>query len=119
MNRTDEELRCPAAPVRALLAGKWSAAVLLHLPPDTPLRFNELWRTIPRISEKVLAETLDRLERDGFVRRVCYPEVPPRVEYRTTELAESLRPLLEALRDWGRDHLDAIRRSRAEHRRER
>ena len=112
MHKKLDETYCPAAAVQAWFADKWAMAVLVQLHEGGPRRFGELWRSIPRVSEKVLAATLDRLERDGLVTRTSYPEVPPRVEYAATTLAASLYPHLAALLQWGRDHLGEIRRNR-------
>lgn len=112
MHKKLDETYCPAAAVQAWFADKWAMPVLMQLHEGGPLRFGALWRSIPTVSEKVLAATLDRLERDGLVSRTSYPEVPPRVEYAATALAASLYPHLAALRQWSRDHRDEIRRSR-------
>ncbi len=81
---------------------KWSIFVMLALSmlPGERARFSELNRTIPTISQKMLASTLRHLERDGLVKREIFPEVPPRVEYELTSMGQSLLPALQGLVDW-------------------
>ena len=73
-------------------------------------RFNELRRLMPEISHKVLAATLRNLEREGLIGRTVYPEVPPRVEYYISSHGETMHPLIQAVREWGRKHLEWKRR---------
>lgn len=84
-----------------LFANKWTMVVLYRLHEGGAMRFNEIYRTIPSISEKVLAQTLDRLHESGLISRTVYPEAPPRVVYGIAELGRSLYPLLEKLMQWG------------------
>lgn len=75
---------------------------------NRPVRFKELQREIPDISQKMLTVTLRTLEEDGYVTRTIYPEVPPRVEYALTERAKSLLPHLNALIAWAVENMNAI-----------
>lgn len=84
-----------------LVGGKWKTIVLWYLRKDKK-RFSELRKLIPGITEKMLSLQLRQLERDGFVARTVYPEVPPRVEYALTPLGRTLLPLLEEIARWGR-----------------
>jgi len=84
-----------------LVGGKWKTIVLWYLRKDK-LRFSELRRLIPGITEKMLSMQLRQLEQDGFVSRTVYPEVPPRVEYALTPHGRTLLPLLEEIAAWGR-----------------
>ena len=97
----------PAAAAEAfeLLEGRWKLVIIHHLfggdggkPPI--MRFSELERAIPTVSQKMLIQQLRSLERDGIVRRTIHPQVPPKVEYQLTKLGEALRPTLRALLDW-------------------
>ena len=72
------------------------------------MRFKELQREIPDISQKMLTVTLRTLEEDGYVTRTIYPEVPPRVEYALTARAKSLLPHINALIGWALENMDAI-----------
>lgn len=104
MKKLDYEY-CEAAVLTEWMGDKWALVLLTKLHESGPMRYGELFRAIPRVSERVLAATLRKLERDGLVSREVFAEVPPRVEYATTELAASLYPTLAKLRDWGREHL--------------
>jgi DNA-binding HxlR family transcriptional regulator len=95
---------CPLTAALNAIGGKWSMICLYWLESGTR-RFNELQRLMPDISHKVLTETLRNLEQEGLVTRTDFAEVPPRVEYRISPYGESVRPLIEAVRLWGRAHL--------------
>jgi len=96
---------CPLTAALNAIGGKWNMICLYWLDTGTR-RFNELQRLMPDISHKVLAETLRTLEQQGLVTRTEFPEVPPRVEYKISAYGESVRPLIEAVRVWGRAHLE-------------
>ncbi len=105
---------CPIRNVLARISGKWSILVMYALRNDgeSPLRFNALRHRIPDISQKVLTSTLRTLEADGLVSRQVYAEVPPRVEYRLTQRALTLLPLVDALVDWASANMAGIMRDR-------
>ncbi|MFT4037676.1 MAG: helix-turn-helix domain-containing protein [Thermomicrobiales bacterium] len=84
----------------AMLEGRWKLIILFHLFGSRVLRYSELERAIAGISQKMLTQQLRQLERDGLVKRVVFPEVPPRVEYRLTPWGEALCPALDALLLW-------------------
>ncbi|MDE6387915.1 MAG: helix-turn-helix transcriptional regulator [Lachnospiraceae bacterium] len=69
-----------------------------------PWRFNELKKDLDGISQKVLTDSLRTMEEDGIITRTVYPEVPPRVEYALSELGETMRPILDAMMQWGMDY---------------
>jgi DNA-binding HxlR family transcriptional regulator len=98
---------CPARSVLEILAEKW-ALLLVHTLADGPARTAELRRRIGGISDKMLIQTLRRLERNGFVARRAYPEVPPRVEYSLTSLGASLSGPITTLDRWVERHLSEI-----------
>jgi DNA-binding HxlR family transcriptional regulator len=89
----------------ARIGDKWSVVVIHALGTEGTLRFGELRRRIPQISQRMLTVTLRGLERDGLVHRTMYPEVPPRVEYVLTPLGATLREIVRALIDWSGAHL--------------
>ncbi len=87
-----------------IIGGKWKPLVLWHLGSEAVLRFNQLRRTIPSITQKMLTQQLRELESDGLVQRTVYAEVPPRVEYALTELGQSVMPVLRQLCRWGGEY---------------
>ncbi|WP_243358566.1 winged helix-turn-helix transcriptional regulator [Fundidesulfovibrio terrae] len=96
---------CPVEATLSVIGGKWKGVILYHLMNCQPVRFAGLQRAVPRITRTMLTTQLRELERQGLVSRVVFPEVPPRVEYGLTPLGETLRPLIEDLRQWGATHL--------------
>src|SRR5882724_3501712 len=82
------------------LEGRWKMLILFHLFRAPVLRFSELRRAIPGISQKMLIQQLRDLEKDGVVDRKVYPEIPPKVEYTLTKNGVALRPALRALKSW-------------------
>ncbi|HBU61630.1 MAG: transcriptional regulator [Oceanicaulis sp.] len=83
-----------------MIEGRWKLAILFHLFGGQVLRFSELERAIPDISQKMLIQQLRQMETDGIVARTVYPEVPPKVEYALTDWGQSLCPALDALLSW-------------------
>ncbi|MCW8931194.1 MAG: helix-turn-helix transcriptional regulator [Gammaproteobacteria bacterium] len=105
MKKKDKDYsQCPIETTLALVQGKWKVVIMFRL-MDKPRRFNELSRLLPNITQRMLTNQLRELEKDGLVHREIYPQVPPKVEYSLTELADSLIPILLSLRDWGKTHL--------------
>jgi DNA-binding HxlR family transcriptional regulator len=98
---------CPTEATIAAIGGRWKIILLWHL-YGGKLRFSELRRKVPGISQKMLTEQLRELEGHGLVTRTVYAEVPPRVEYAATPLGKSLDPVIAAIGDWGRKHGDKI-----------
>lgn len=84
-----------------VLGGKWKPIILYHLSRQTVMRFSDLRRSMPSITERMLTKQLRELEKDGLVVRTVYREVPPKVEYSLTDLGTSLIPILHELREWG------------------
>lgn len=83
-----------------LLDGRWKLIILFHLFDEKVQRYSDFERLIPGISQKMLAQQLRQLERDGLVARKLYPQVPPKVEYRLTEWGQALCPALDAMLQW-------------------
>ncbi|MFC5523818.1 winged helix-turn-helix transcriptional regulator [Polaromonas jejuensis] len=90
-----------------MLEGRWKLSILFQLFGGKVLRFSELERAIPAVSQKMLIQQLRQMEADGMVRRVIYPEVPPKVEYTLTRWGQALCPTLDSLLKWAavRDEL--------------
>ncbi len=102
---TKEELpECPVATTVLLIGNKWKLLLIRNLLYKGKQRFTDFIRTIPSISKKVLTDNLRALEDDGLVERAVYAEVPPRVEYSLTPLGTSLKPILDAMSDWGTEY---------------
>lgn len=99
---------CPVATAVQLIGNKWKLLILRNL-LARPWRFNELLKSIPGLSQKVLTDNLRAMEKDGIITRTVYPEVPPRVEYALSELGESMRPIIKALEIWGTDYQELVR----------
>lgn len=91
--------KCPSREVLKHVTSRWGVLLLVALLSGTQ-RFSDLRRKVNGISEKMLAQTLQWLEGDGFVERISYPVVPPHVEYRLTPLGEEIGQKVEALADW-------------------
>lgn len=85
----------------SLIGGKWKMAILYLLAAKQPVRFNEMQRQLGPVTYKVLSAQLKELEADGLVKRVEYPQIPPKVEYSLTPKAQTLLPVLEQLCEWG------------------
>lgn len=96
---------CPVGATLGVIGGKYKALILWHLMSAT-LRFGELGRLIPQATPKMLTQQLRELEEDNLLVRKVYPVVPPRVEYSLSEFGNSIRPILEAMYDWGTDYLE-------------
>lgn len=95
---------CPVEATIQLIGGKYKTLILWHLIDDT-LRFNELHRLLPQATSKMLTQQLRELETDGFIIRTVYPVVPPKVEYKLSELGHSIIPVLQAMCAWGDAYL--------------
>ena len=108
---------CPVAKVQKIIWGKWSM-VTIYFPPREPLRFRQLKRKMPQVTEASLTKELRMLEQYGLVHREVYREVPPRVEYSLTEIGRKLLPVLEALEQWALEYEreQATQASPSEHR---
>lgn len=100
----DELPECPVATTVQLIGNKWKLLLIRNLFYNGKQRFSDFIKTIPSISKKVLTDNLRALEEDGLVEREVFAEVPPRVEYSLTPLGLSLKPILDAMSDWGNDY---------------
>lgn len=105
---TKENLpECPVAVTVQLIGSKWKLLIIRNL-LERPWRFNELRKSLEGVSQKVLTDSLRSMEEDGLITRTVYPEVPPRVEYALSELGESMRPILDAMKDWGENYKESV-----------
>lgn len=99
---------CPIRNVIARFGNKWAFLVLLIIHEHEVIRFNELCREIPDVSSRVLSGTLRTLEADGLISRKAYPVVPPKVEYRLTNIGLSLIPHIIQLTEWAQKNMKRI-----------
>lgn len=104
MSRKRLTTRCPVESTLNVISGRWKFLILFEL-CDAVKRFGALHRALGPITPKMLTQTLREMERDGLVERKVYAEVPPKVEYTLTKLGKSLKPVLDALHEWGATRL--------------
>lgn len=100
---TEKSYCCPVGAAISEIGGKWKPLILWAL-KDGKLRFNEINKRLPTITQRMLTKQLRELEEDNLVNRKVYPEVPPKVEYSLTKKGESVIPILDALHSWGQEH---------------
>lgn len=100
----DELPECPVATTVQLIGNKWKLLILRNLVYNSEQRFSDFLKSIPGISKKVLTDDLRALESDGLIEREVFAEVPPRVVYSLSALGKTLKPILDAMYDWGTDY---------------
>lgn len=103
--KNKNEIPLPVEITLDLIGGKWKALILWHL-LENILRFSELKKRIPKITQKMLTQQLRELENDGLVDRKVYAEVPPKVEYSLTESGKTFLPILKAMHKWGTSNIN-------------
>lgn len=99
------EYHCSMELTLDLIGGKWKSLILWHLAENT-LRFSELRKALPQVTQKMLTQQLRELEDCGLVKRFVYTQVPPKVEYSLTDAGRSLLPILSSLCQWGVDYVN-------------
>ena len=100
---------CPVDAILGVIGGKYKPIILFHL-MDGTLRFSELRKFLPQATPKMLTQQLRELEADGIIHREVYPVVPPKTEYSLTDFGRTLSPVLNAMCEWGKEHMaDKIR----------
>ncbi|TAJ83124.1 MAG: transcriptional regulator [Gallionellaceae bacterium] len=97
---TESPTSCPMLLTINIIGGKWKP-IILHMLSEGTMRFGELKKNIPPVSQKMLTQQLRELEADGIINRKLYLEVPPRTEYSLTERGMTLKPVLQGLYEWG------------------
>jgi DNA-binding HxlR family transcriptional regulator len=104
----DKKYYCSMELTLQVIGGKWKLIILHKLGQEGTMRFSEVKRSIPNITQKMLTQQLRELESDGVVRREVYPQVPPKVEYSLTELGESILPVIGSLCRWGERYAEWV-----------
>jgi len=99
------DFNCSIGFAMTVIGSKWRAIILWHIIKSQPIRYGELKKDIPRISHKVLAQELKKLESDGLIDRIAYATIPPKVEYISTERGKTLEPILTELCVWGKKYM--------------
>jgi len=99
---------CPYVTAQKLLTGKWTLLIMFHLSRQT-LRFNELQRALPDLTQATLTKQLRMMEENGLVVRTVYNQIPPKVEYSLSPLGIHFRPVLDALQIWGVEYIDYLK----------
>ncbi|MBC5628785.1 helix-turn-helix transcriptional regulator [Clostridium sp. NSJ-6] len=97
--------KCPMVLVQDIISGKWKILILWYLSYST-LRFSDLQKKLPTVSQKVLSRQLKSMEEDNIINRKVYPVVPPKVEYSLTDTGRKLIPLLEMMHKFGAEYLE-------------
>ena len=111
-NATPSAIDCPFVPVIEIIGGRWKSEICWHL-GSGPRRFNEMRRLLVGITPKMLTQQLREMERDGLVKRTQYTEIPPRVVYSATPIAESLDPVFGVIAKWAKTNLTAVAKARS------
>ncbi len=99
---------CPYVTAQKLLTGKWTLLIMYHLSIKT-MRFNELQRALPNLTQATLTKQLRMMEENGLINRTAYNQIPPRVDYALSELGNHFKPVLEALQVWGNEYIEYIK----------
>lgn len=99
---------CAVRDTLLIIGGKWKSIIMHTVHKQKTIRFNQLKKSLPGISQKMLTQQLRELERDGLIKRVNFEEMPPRVEYSLTDLGRSAGSLYKAINIWQKEHLKII-----------
>lgn len=102
------DLDCPLRLTMSLIESKWKSCILDELRSGEGFRPSEIHRHLPEAAPRVLDIQLKQLAEDGLVEKTIYPELPPRSEYRITDLGKSLLPIIDAMLTWGEEHFDVF-----------
>ncbi|MEA5085264.1 MAG: helix-turn-helix domain-containing protein [Lachnospiraceae bacterium] len=105
--KEDDFGKCPYVTVQKLLSGKW-ALVILFLLLNRTMRFSELQRELPKLTQATLTKQLRTLEENGLIIRTIYNQIPPKVEYSLSDIGEKFKPVMESLRVWGDEYINFL-----------
>lgn len=99
---------CPYVTAQKLLTGKWTLLIMHHLSVKT-MRFNELQRVLPDLTQATLTKQLRMMEDNGLLVRTVYTQIPPKVEYSLSELGRHFKPVLDAIQVWGSEYIEFLK----------
>lgn len=104
---------CPFVTAQKILTGKWTLLIMHHLNIKT-MRFNELQRELPDLTQTTLTKQLRNMEGNGLIIRTVYNQIPPKVEYSLSELGRRFNPVLNSLETWGEHYIDYLKTKKKE-----
>ena len=104
------DLDCPLRLTMSLIESKWKSCILDELRNGQPLRPSEIHKCLPEAAPRVLDIQLKEMVEDGLITKTIYPELPPRSEYKITEIGQSLVPIIDQMLKWGEEHFDIFER---------
>ena len=110
-HRSYDQMGCPVEACTEVIGGKWKGEILYILFTGTK-RYGELRKLVPGATQRMLTLQLRELEEDGIIQRKVYPVVPPKVEYSIAKRSESLKPIIDAMWQWGKDFLTTVPKDR-------
>ena len=96
---------CEKELTMVVISGKYKVVIIWHLGHEGPLRYGQIFKLFPGISDRILTKQLRELEQDGIVGRKVYPVVPPKVEYHLTDLGNTILPVVDAMWQWGKENM--------------
>lgn len=102
---------CPYVTAQKLLTGKWTL-LILHYLSKQPMRFNELQKSLPDLTQSTLTKQLRMMEGNGLIIRTVYNQIPPKVEYSLSQLGKHFQPVLDALQIWGEEYIEYLEKTR-------
>lgn len=102
---------CPYVTAQKLLTGKWTL-LILHYLSKQPMRFNELQKSLPDLTQSTLTKQLRMMEGNGLIIRTVYNQIPPKVEYSLSQLGKHFQPVLDALQIWGEEYIEYLKKTR-------
>jgi DNA-binding HxlR family transcriptional regulator len=101
----NHEFTCEKELTMSIISGKYKVVIIWHVGYEGPLRYNELFKLFPGISNRILTKQLRDLEQDGIISRRVYPVVPPKVEYFLTGMGDTLLPIVDNIWQWGKENM--------------
>ncbi|WP_310603701.1 winged helix-turn-helix transcriptional regulator [Anaerosporobacter sp.] len=110
MNKSNdnEEILCPCLVAQRLMQGKWAIIIMYYL-SNGPIRFNELQRQMPKMTHATLSNQLKQLESEGLIIRTEYAQIPPKVEYKLSDIGKEFQPVLDSINLWGQKYIEYMK----------